>query len=1515
MDHRTNEDKRIERLNKKLKPFFDEKLKHKQRLANFLTFLDATDDTDQTKYFQEHGQKIWEVSRETFWYHAEKIKNKEKPDKQSKTLLKDLGELLKPITVASKLFFFSPSTFASGWQGDQIMAVLEALAVSDNHCRLRIEGFKLLLLYLNALQIEAERPISLYRRYITFHVFVVPPAVVFGEVADQPSRQLGSGQHYSVSGATPPPIVQNSAPMNARDSLDLLEEIFSNMVGLSVLASPDGDGQDDDGQGLGTLRFMWKIFSRYYLSVLFPLEAVDKERQSGTAEAQSGVAFITCPPQILLALINFLIKYGLDSLQTTAKISGDALGGQPTPQQATNMAVIGGSATSKLTNGNLLHHLLFGCEENREMIHEWIRQCFLVPFFWSDIIRGGMFVLKSLLFCPSDERPQFLQHIVNPIEDSGLRPPASAQVYIQRYIKVDTPIGFWSSLKNQLERSTRWIQTINQWGKIMSKLTKIVSHMTYNVNLDGSTKEDSEGGRLKHRSHLGKGRARTINSGSPSSAIMIDGPVPGAGGGGGAADLVNIPVEDIKAKYGVQITTLRTPEMSADELRMKDSPPDSPNAHAKAGWHDSPSSSVGLIRDNIFKDIKTTSIHSIMSLNELMIEITVLYLEQNPSFHSEAVNWVVIIWETLLKPFNPKYYSYFYHLITKGLAGTDTKVIYAIISNCTNLFTLCLPGSHVLIPHFLSCIRRLLLPLSIGVIPVFRDHGVVPENVRQSAITIISSLLCYGSFFSEHELTGKSPSTTSRSEDASIASRRTSNLLSRLERNPSTLNDRSIYNALSSDLYCLLNDMVYSDPILGSNSHSTECYTMLLSAIAVLGYCESYRGSEAILPTKCIQTLLDHLSQNNTAIVDASVDGLLLFTDKKMTRSIHPSTLQAVVDGLTMAITEHIYLPPTMRSTKIENLTRLFKCLINWVMAYSVEIFSKPQLAQQIFRVLDTALNIDSQQKRSTSRDRYDAPANPPVQGILRGSSSGQVSDKFDPSTATSKNEDSDAIAAIKEIGSNALLHLLHHVGHFSPPYGPEIISSHDDSTLVSVNNYRSSPSTCPKTRLIFRNVTGKYTWDSQLFYEEEPRSRVEHHESTAEGSSVSSSEFLGVKNELLLGHDIKIEQTRREFLPDHVTYSRDTYTMPEWHPYGGAESADMLVELLKYIGNNHPDCLLEGQPSDLDTPANNLSAVSGDIAETSAMVKTQVEEEEDVQQLWEQVPVRPPKPDHKGPETCFQQPRLLLGHLGLLNFDGLKDGFLHMLTKCPPLYRDIKGLDKKYGREAIKLAIIYVGPGQEDEQSIFRNSRGSTEYEEFVSSLGWKINLSSHPGYMGGLERNQTTGKEATYYCDSTFEMVFHDITKMPNDPDDPKQLKKKRHIGNDHVHIVWNEHFRDYRKGTIGGDFGNAQIIIRPLVNGLFAINIERDAKVPKFGPLHDQMVVSKQILGPLTRWTAVQAYRSTMGSTQGGIVYQHPFNQRFGDIKIITSRHKAPKWTYESHLNSVFMNPKGCAETRYQ
>ncbi|KAF9193953.1 Ral GTPase-activating protein subunit alpha-2 [Haplosporangium sp. Z 767] len=257
-----------------------------------------------------------------------------------------------------------------------------------------------------------------------------------------------------------------------------------------------------------------------------------------------------------------------------------------------------------------------------------------------------------------------------------------------------------------------------------------------------------------------------------------------------------------------------------------------------------------------------------------------------------------------------------------------------------------------------------------------------------------------------------------------------------------------------------------------------------------------------------------------------------------------------------------------------------------------------------------------------------------------------------------------------------------------------------------------------------------------------------------------------------------------------------------------------------------------------------------------------------------------PPEPER--PLDSYQHSRLLLSHLGLLCFDRFQEQNFVLLNHSASLDRDLKSLDKKSGRETFKIAVLYVAAGQEGEQAILRNSKGSAAYNQFVRDLGWEVDLAEHPGYIGGLERNGSNGQTSIYYSTSTLEIMFHEVVRMPTDPDDPQQVKKKRHVGNDHVHIVWSEHSRAYDRNTIGGDFGNAIIVLTPVAelkvkdgqlhinqphvqpqnnnysNRLVSVEVIRDMNLPVFGPLVDGMVVPMSQLGRLVRQTAIHAAR---------------------------------------------------------
>jgi hypothetical protein len=111
-----------------------------------------------------------------------------------------------------------------------------------------------------------------------------------------------------------------------------------------------------------------------------------------------------------------------------------------------------------------------------------------------------------------------------------------------------------------------------------------------------------------------------------------------------------------------------------------------------------------------------------------------------------------------------------------------------------------------------------------------------------------------------------------------------------------------------------------------------------------------------------------------------------------------------------------------------------------------------------------------------------------------------------------------------------------------------------------------------------------------------------------------------------------------------------------------------------------------------------------------------------------------------------------------------------------------------------LKGGVIYVGRGQDNQKIILKNTKGSEDYEKFLHNLGTKVELKSHLGFTAGL-KFKTDGEHSIYYADAVNELMFHVATLMPTNVDDDQVLNKKRHVGNDHVNIIWCDNYRPYR------------------------------------------------------------------------------------------------------------------------
>ncbi|XP_029316257.1 ral GTPase-activating protein subunit alpha-1 isoform X2 [Cottoperca gobio] len=360
---------------------------------------------------------------------------------------------------------------------------------------------------------------------------------------------------------------------------------------------------------------------------------------------------------------------------------------------------------------------------------------------------------------------------------------------------------------------------------------------------------------------------------------------------------------------------------------------------------------------------------------------------------------------------------------------------------------------------------------------------------------------------------------------------------------------------------------------------------------------------------------------------------------------------------------------------------------------------------------------------------------------------------------------------------------------------------------------------------------------------------------------------------------------------------------VPAWDSL--REGDDSLDEMLQYLGYSSPECLQRaGMPLNIPAPPPACVSEKQENDVINAILKQSAAEREFVLNRGEELNMRAvqqTEPETETPQSAFYYCRLLINILGLNSWE--KRSNFHLLRKNEKLLRELKNLDSRQCRETHKIAVFYVAEGQEDKHSILTNTAGSQAYEDFVSGLGWEVDLTTHCGFMGGLQRNRSTGQTTPYYATSTTEVIYHVSTRMPHDQDH-NLTKKLRHLGNDEVHIVWSEHSRDYRRGIIPTEFGDVLIIIYPMKNHMYSIHILKKPEVPFFGPLFDGAIVDMNILPTMVRATAINASRALKSLIP---LYQNFYEERTRYLETIVQHHQEPT-TFEDYAARVY-SPAPC------
>ncbi|XP_067563476.1 ral GTPase-activating protein subunit alpha-2 isoform X4 [Pseudorca crassidens] len=830
---------------------------------------------------------------------------------------------------------------------------------------------------------------------------------------------------------------------------------------------------------------------------------------------------------------------------------------------------------------------------------------------------------------------------------------------------------------------------------------------------------------------------------------------------------------------------------------------------------------------------------------------------------------------------NSDFLVHFYLVMHLGLTSEDQDILNTIVRHCPpRFFSLGLPGFSMLVGDFITAAVRVLSA----------DTLAAP---RLEALTILGSLVCFPNTYREIPLWQPVPEVTEVTKGTEDVKHYLISIL--LKNATEEPNESARCIAI-----CSLGVWICEELAQGTN------HPQLREAVNVIGVTLKF-------PNKIV------------AQVACDVLQLLVSYWEKL-QMFETSLPRKIAEILVATIA---FLLPSAEHSSVEAdkkfLVSLLLCLLDWCMALPAGTLLHPvstaaldeqpaartPLLDYIYRVLHCCVcgsSTYTQQSRYTLTlaDLSSADYDPflPLANV-KNSEPVQFHSSAELGNLLTVEEERRrrSVELIPLTARMVMAHLVNHLGHFPLHGGPAVLHSlvsehHDnthadaaelspdvfrspnlqlfvfnDSTLIS---YLQTPAAGPPggspegapsdVRVIVRDISGKYSWDGKVLYGPlegclAPKGR-------------SPSFLISGWHHQTPGPQRDLSQTE--------------------------EGEDVLNKLLENIGHTSPECLLPSQlhlnePS--PPPCGMNRAQEKEI--TEILLRQSAQEDEYVQRCDLDVAMKvasqePPSPVE--PRGAFYFCRLLLDDLGMNSWDRRKN--FHLLKKNSKLLRELKNLDSRQCRETHKIAVFYVADGQEDKCSILSNERGSRAYEDFVAGLGWEVDLSTHCGFMGGLQRNGSTGQTAPYYATSTVEVIFHVSTRMPSDSDD-SLTKKLRHLGNDEVHIIWSEHSRDYRRGIIPTAFGDVSIIIYPMKNHMFFIAITKKPEVPFFGPLFDGAIVSGQLLPSLICATCINASRAVKCLIP---LYQSFYEERALYLEAVIQNHREVM-TFEDFTAQVF------------
>lgn len=670
---------------------------------------------------------------------------------------------------------------------------------------------------------------------------------------------------------------------------------------------------------------------------------------------------------------------------------------------------------------------------------------------------------------------------------------------------------------------------------------------------------------------------------------------------------------------------------------------------------------------------------------------------------------------------------HFYKVLRQGLNSGHSSVIWCILRNASNIFTLNLPGVNVLIPLFIREISLILKP----------SKTQIPDSVYSKSLQIVASILCIPNHIPglEFKETLGSPVITMTHLREKIYSV----LFQALELDNLTPPNR-VYTLNCLTIFIIDNIQI--------NNISPENIEIL----KILSFC--YNDSDIVSwgALECIQTLSNYID----IYLKTGVSGdIIISLCKNIKQLMEESTV------------------------RVDLIVQHYHTILVWVLAMGEKITIP--IIDEVFTAIEYAfvgtrsrisaysfIDMDNLPEESDSSDSIkSASKRKRLEKILATNSSRSRKQTLLGGSSTNITIDPKIRDAAKYFIQCYITGLDNYPlpkGATEAPLSVTVEEEISDDIYLLYNNQtiyalkqitplmKDKP---PYLQVIVRDSSGRYEWECQYKPNDiewdckvkEQISKIFEPE-TNPGKTVFSKKEEPIKSE-------------------NPEYTRKKESIPPFDGKFNFEEIDIAQETLNYLRELNVNYIPSGI-SHQEVNSEVIESFNLAINQQVASEKELLFNRDTREEMKSPLPLFPESPK---PQSLLHLCRLFLSHMGLIEEIHLQR--IVKLQKNARLLRALKELDKTNCKEMIKIGLIYVKPGQDNQRDILANDIASKRYTEFSAGIGWSIDLETHGFYKGGLA-GAIAGKTAPYFANELYEVIFHDITRMPTSADDKQQIHK---------------------------------------------------------------------------------------------------------------------------------------------